>query len=81
MKDRKPSYLNDPWKVVGKRGYISHDVDDDHLEQVLGCADTRADGSWRPVEIKLKRADLKGVKLRTRPGYFAPLSPGSDPSR
>jgi Ca-activated chloride channel family protein len=35
--------------------------------------DTRADGSWRPVEIKLKRPDLKGAKLRTRPGYFAPI--------
>ena len=31
------------------------------------------DGAWRPVEIKLKRPDLKGVKLRTRPGYFAAL--------
>jgi Ca-activated chloride channel homolog len=37
--------------------------------------DTRTDGSWRPVEIKLKRPDLKGAKLRTRPGYFAPLPP------
>ena len=36
--------------------------------------DTRADGSWRPVEIKLKRPDLKGVKLRTRPGYFAAIT-------
>jgi hypothetical protein len=24
---------------------------------------------------------LKGAKLRTRPGYFAPLGPGSDPAR
>jgi Ca-activated chloride channel homolog len=39
--------------------------------------DTRADGSWRSVEIKLKRPDLKGAKLRTRPGYFAPGPPGS----
>jgi Ca-activated chloride channel family protein len=38
-------------------------------------ADVRADGSWRPVEIKLKRPDLKGAKVRTRPGYFAPLPP------
>jgi VWFA-related protein len=40
---------------------------------ILGytSSDTRADGAWRPVEIKLKRADLKGVKIRTRPGYFA----------
>jgi Ca-activated chloride channel homolog len=37
--------------------------------------DTRKDGAWRKVEIKLKRADLKGAKLRTRTGYFAPYRP------
>jgi Ca-activated chloride channel homolog len=37
--------------------------------------DTRADGAWRKVEIKVKRADLKGAKLRTRTGYFAPYRP------
>jgi Ca-activated chloride channel homolog len=35
--------------------------------------DTRTDGMWRNVDIRLKRADLKGVRLRTRQGYFAPL--------
>jgi len=34
--------------------------------------DTRTDGAWRQVEIKLLRKDLKGVRLRTRSGYFAP---------
>jgi Ca-activated chloride channel family protein len=34
--------------------------------------DPRTDGAWRGVEIKLLRPDLKGVKLRTRTGYFAP---------
>jgi Ca-activated chloride channel family protein len=34
--------------------------------------DLRTDGAWRGVDIKLLRADLKGVKLRTRSGYFAP---------
>jgi Ca-activated chloride channel family protein len=50
---------------------------------ILGytSTDQKPDGSWRPVEIRLKRADLKGVKLRTRPGYYAPLGPGSDPAR
>lgn len=38
-------------------------------------SDARSDGAWRPVEIKLKRADLKGARLRTRPGYFAPGIP------
>jgi Ca-activated chloride channel homolog len=35
-------------------------------------SDTRTDGAWRSVEIKLLRRDLKGVRLRTRSGYFAP---------
>jgi Ca-activated chloride channel family protein len=35
--------------------------------------DTRTDGAWRDVDIRLKRPDLKGAKLRTRDGYFAPL--------
>ena len=26
-----------------------------------------------PVEIRLKRPDLKDAKVRTRAGYFAPL--------
>jgi Ca-activated chloride channel family protein len=39
--------------------------------------DTRTDGAWRGVEIKLRRTDLKGVKLRTRTGYFAPYKPAS----
>jgi len=38
--------------------------------------DTRKDGEWRKVEIKLKRPDLKGAKLRTRSGYFAPYREG-----
>ncbi len=36
-------------------------------------SDERTDGTWRNVEIRLKRTDLKGVKLRTRDGYFAPM--------
>lgn len=39
--------------------------------------DDKADGSWRPVEIKLKRPELKGAKLRTRPGYYAAFGPPS----
>ena len=34
--------------------------------------DERANGAWRQVNIRLTRADLKGAKLRTRAGYFAP---------
>ena len=39
-------------------------------------SDTRKDGEWRKVEIRLKRQDLKGAKLRTRAGYFAPYREG-----
>lgn len=35
--------------------------------------DTRNDGKWRQVKIRLKRPDLKGVKIRTRAGYYAPM--------
>jgi Ca-activated chloride channel family protein len=33
---------------------------------------TKSDGAWRKVEIKVKRHGLKNVRIRTRPGYFAP---------
>jgi Ca-activated chloride channel homolog len=34
--------------------------------------DPRTDGAWRGVAIKLVRQDLKGIRLRTRSGYYAP---------
>jgi VWFA-related protein len=37
--------------------------------------DTRTDGKWRDVEIRLTRKDLKGVKLRTRAGYYTLFKP------
>lgn len=39
--------------------------------------DARTDGTWRSVEIKLLKPDLKNVRLRTRTGYFAPYKPAS----
>jgi len=33
---------------------------------------TGTDGRWREVRIRVKRPDLKGIKVRTRQGYFAP---------
>ncbi len=33
--------------------------------------DPRTDGAWRRVEIKVKRPDAKGARIRTRDGYFA----------
>lgn len=41
--------------------------------------DARTDGAWRSVEIRLKRTDLKGAKLRTRDGYFAPYRKAGRP--
>ncbi len=34
--------------------------------------DPKMDGSWRRVQIRLKRPDLKNIKIRTREGYYAP---------
>lgn len=34
-----------------------------------------ADGSWRKVEIRVRRPDLKDLRLQTRKGYFAPYAP------
>ena len=39
-------------------------------------SDPTANGAWRNVEIKLLRKDLKGARLRTRPGYYAPYKEG-----
>jgi Ca-activated chloride channel family protein len=36
---------------------------------------TRTDGAWRKVQIKVTRPGLMGVSVRTRQGYFAPLKP------
>lgn len=33
---------------------------------------TKTDGGWRKVQIKLTRPDLKDARVRTRQGYFAP---------
>jgi Ca-activated chloride channel homolog len=35
-------------------------------------SDTRTDGSWRRVQVRVKRPDLRGVRVQTRAGYFAP---------
>ena len=33
---------------------------------------TAADGSWRKVEIKVRRPDAKDLRVQSRKGYFAP---------
>jgi Ca-activated chloride channel family protein len=42
-------------------------------------SDERTNGAWRRVEIRLKRHDLKGARLRTRDGYFAKMKEASLP--
>jgi Ca-activated chloride channel homolog len=37
--------------------------------------DSATDGAWRRVQVRLTRPDLKGARIRTRPGYFAPYQP------
>jgi VWFA-related protein len=39
--------------------------------------DLRTNGAWRQVSIRLVRPDLKGARLRTRDGYFAPYRKGN----
>jgi Ca-activated chloride channel homolog len=36
------------------------------------AANTKADGSWRRVELKIVRKDGKDLRVRSRKGYFAP---------
>jgi Ca-activated chloride channel family protein len=38
---------------------------------------TKMDGSWRDVKVRLLRPDLKDAKVRTRGGYYAAYKPGS----
>lgn len=40
-------------------------------------SDERTNGAWRRVDVRLKRPDLKGVRLRTRDGYFAKMKVSS----
>ena len=35
-------------------------------------SNTKQDGAWRKVEIRVTRPDLKGTKILARRGYFAP---------
>ena len=37
---------------------------------------TAQDGRWRKVEIKVRRPDLKNVRIQTRKGYFGPYKAG-----
>jgi VWFA-related protein len=52
-------------------------------EQVLGevraqytigylSTNEKANGEWRKVDVKITRADAKGLHIRARQGYYAP---------
>lgn len=47
-----------------------------HGQYVVGYVPSNAarDGKWRKVEIKLKRPPSERLQVRTREGYFAPVS-------
>jgi VWFA-related protein len=49
-------------------------TDEVHARYSLGylSTNTKTDGAWRKVEIKVTRQGLKNIRIRTRPGYFAP---------
>lgn len=34
---------------------------------------TRPDGTWRAVRVRVRAPEVPGVTVRTRPGYFAPI--------
>ena len=73
--------------ITGGRCYFPSDADelDEIYEQISAELDARyslgyvsenprADGSWREIEIKVKksRSDLGRLRVRSRKGYFAP---------
>jgi len=46
-------------------------------QYILAFASTNqaADGSWRKVEIRVRRPGTRGLQIQTRQGYFAPYRP------
>ena len=40
-------------------------------------SDPKIDGKFRKVEVKLALPELKGAKVRTRPGYLASTAPAA----
>jgi Ca-activated chloride channel homolog len=56
-------------------------LDEISARYTLGYAsdDPAADGAWRRVQIRVTRPELKGARIRTRSGYFAPYAPSAPP--
>jgi VWFA-related protein len=80
--------LADIAEATGGKAFFPISVKDlDRIyEQVLGevraqytigyvSTNEKSDGGWRKVEVKITRADGKGLKVRARKGYYAPSKP------
>jgi VWFA-related protein len=70
-----------PASLQALDGVYAKIVDEMAARYTLGYQSSNAarDGAWRDVEIRLARPDLKGAKVRTRKGYFAPMRVASRP--
>lgn len=59
-------------ELDGVYGKVAAEIDAQYSMGYVST-NTKTDGTWRKVEIKVTRPGLKDVKVRTRQGYFAPL--------
>jgi Ca-activated chloride channel family protein len=66
-----PATVRDLDEVYAK---IAAEIDAQYVMGYLSTQ-TKTDGAWRKVQIKVTRPGLNDVKVRTRRGYFAPLKP------
>jgi Ca-activated chloride channel homolog len=64
-----PSSMKDLGVVYGK---VAAEIDAQYSMGYVST-NTKTDGSWRKVEIRVTRPGLKDVKVRTRQGYYAAL--------
>jgi Ca-activated chloride channel family protein len=80
--------LADISEATGGTAFFPGNVKDlDHIyEQVLGevraqytlgylSTNEKTDGTWRKVDVRITRADAKGLHIRARKGYYAPSRP------
>jgi Ca-activated chloride channel homolog len=59
-------------ELDGVYGRVAAEIDAQYSMGYIST-NTKTDGTWRKVEIKVTRPGLKDVKVKTRQGYFAPL--------
>jgi Ca-activated chloride channel homolog len=70
-------------ELDGIYGKVAAEIDSQYSMGYVST-NTKMDGTWRKVEIKVTRPGLKDIKVRTRQGYFAPLrksAPGAGSSQ